>query len=1029
MEEVLDRIRATLSGLDQSDTPQLRKLAETYAEACRAVNAELAACRELIDRGLWTDASRRNDSVHPAWSRRAAMLAIAEREAWATLCRLYSYPVAPEPDLATVQLLEDPPESGKAVNKLIMQWRRIARAGASGEKVKLLRRIIAAAPAGGSDLWRKNLAAAEKSYSKELMAEAERAMRVPDMTVLQNCYNELISPDWLEPVPRAGLEPFQQLLQEHQKEEFRKAVQQQLDKLGAAYSALDAEQIRHGLAEWDKLVTHPFFAASDDEMRQVAEVRSFLEDFDARQQREREGREKTRQLIMELDRHGDFNRIENLYEALRQSDFPIDATLDRRVAIRREEFQDSERRRHRLRCFLVASLTILLLALGGAAILFYQYHRANVRYRASMQEQLDARNYDAVLQLYKQAEAENPRLVNNGNLSDLKAEAERRKVLFLEAEEQYQRILNELDTLWKSTPEPSLPLLRAKLAELDKLEPEYRSAELREAGRRQHNRCQALADKLQRRRDEAFLAQVRALEEECTRLQSRIRNQEIRRTASELAAIRRKADVLTAQGKQVSPELRDSNLANLKLQLDNLNRTAEQLRRREAILHALFQPRDWDSFCKTMTELPEQMPDLAQGEWRRTLTLLPLFRATAQSALLGGEWENRAQFQQQSAAIRALAPANPILQDIGSLLEQEDYSNQTDTLLQAMQNLGAGAQCELIFRTEDGQCYRFYPTMPPKLEKRRNSRLPKALSFQYLPAFGGSSVTVSFRIPRTADSNQVVFETMNAGPLALPQKFIDLTHADILAEKFPPPIHTQFLTAALPRLRRSAAMPAELEREVLTQLKNLKQSREMNPYIRVAILDHLLKLLRQCSKFYDAATSPLQIQIARIGTESLKLWNIPSEAIDHPKTVQAIEQCFQSLNLEQIQQHVSCCRNFHRQAVALNLAPAAVVSPRDGRRLCWFGNMAKSTELFLPVLSEDGSAIDAFWRIGRDELGRDDLLPEELLRRPAAGLVVFAPQSGQVLATLRAAYLQSLSGDHIPVWPASWPKNCRESMP
>ena len=49
MEELLDRIRGVLAGADQSNTPQLRKLAETYAEACRAVNAELAVCRELLE--------------------------------------------------------------------------------------------------------------------------------------------------------------------------------------------------------------------------------------------------------------------------------------------------------------------------------------------------------------------------------------------------------------------------------------------------------------------------------------------------------------------------------------------------------------------------------------------------------------------------------------------------------------------------------------------------------------------------------------------------------------------------------------------------------------------------------------------------------------------------------------------------------------------------------------------------------------------------------------------------------------------
>ena len=1030
MQELLDRIRDTLAGTDQSDTPQLRKLAETYAEACRTVNSELAACRELIDRGLWADAARRNDSVQPPWSRRAAILAIPEREQWVGLCRLYHYPPMPELDLETVQLLEDPPESGKAFNKLIMQWRRIARSGSSAEKVKLLRRIIAAAPPGGSELWHKNLAAAEKTCRKDLLDEADRAARARNMAALQTLYGELTDPAWLEPTPAGALKPFHQLLQEYQKEEFRNTVRNELNQLGTAYSALDVEQVRRELAAWDKLVTHPYFSVSAEEERQVTEVRKFLEEADARQRQQQEGEEKTRQLIMELDRHGDFHSIENLYESLRQSDFPIDATLDRRVAIRRGEFLDTERRRHRLRCFYIASGTILLLAMGGAAILFYQYHHASARYRAGMQEQLEARNYDAVLQLYRQAEAEDPRLVSNGNLADLKAEAERLKSRFLEADAQYADILRELDELWKSAEEPSLSLLRAKLAELDKLDPEHRSAELREKGRRHHSRCQELEERRQRRQDDEFLAALKVLEQDSAVLTARVQSQESARTEQEIAAIRRRTDALAAHSGQVSQELRERGLANLKLQLDNLGRTAARLRQREDLYRALRQPDNWEDYSRTLETLPEQAPDLAQGEWLRARQLLPLCQAVAQSALLNVPENSRDAFFQQTAAIRALSPDNPVLNDLDRLLPPESFSAGTAELLQEMQNLAQGA-CELIFRDENGRTYRFYPTARPKLEKRRNTKLPKTISFHYVPSYGGQSIPIVFRIPNRPDDNRIFFEKVAAGPLPLPAKLTDLTNADIFTGDFPPPYHSRFLNRALPRLRHAAAAPGTLEQEVFEQLKQLRNEPAMNPFIRLAILEKLLKLLEQCSDFYRPAIAPYQVWITRIGSAGLKNWNVPTEAIEQAETVQAIDNCFRELNVDHIRNFAAYCRDFHRQTIARTLTPAGVIVPgeRNAFRVHWFHGMDQAAEIFLPVLNDTESAFSGFLMIDRGKLAPDGCLPEQYARNRPTGLVVFVPQAGPSAAALRSAYLKTLGNDYIPVWPSSWPQNCREVMP
>lgn len=1032
IQEILDGIRRFLAGGDHSNTPQLRKLAEAYAAACTDLNSRLAECRRLIESGLWLDAARLNGEFKPPLSERARQLVLPEKERFDELCRLYGYPEAPGPDLATAEALQTSSESGEQFNKLVLRWRKIARENRPGEKVRLLRRILAALPGDGDDLWRANLRHAEQQWIAEVEQNAHAALAEGRFEQLEEWYQALTDPELLTPVPMEILSRFKPAMLEYQRRRCRRQTEAGLDELARAYSALESDRTAKLLEEWDKAATHPLFEASPEELRQIEEVRGYvLKTAEIRRVR-REFEDRTRELIAELDRHGNFTVIENLYETLRQTDLPIDARLSERVENRRLEYRAAERRRHIRKCLYGLLLALMLFALGAVAVVWFQHRQSYRAYYKSMSEQLATGNYDGVFKLYEQAATESPLLIQAGELPGLKLEAERRQALEQEEERKFAAILAELDAMRK-TQAPEAAAIQARLAELDGLHPERRSAALSEAARIHREYYRAMVARQQRQNDEGYLAKVRAFQEELDRFQDALRRPggDWRTAETQWQGFQRRLAELKADTAGISPELVKAQTELLALKLGGLSAQFDTATKQRRLLNILTAPDSFQNYAETLEQLPSQAPELADGEWRRALNALPLFRAIARSAMLSGRWDDRAQFQSAADEIRRFARSTPQLEDIESLLPVAYWQENTGRLLEAMKReLGNDYDCyELVFRTADNRIYRFYSAEPPRRENRINSSLPKSISFRTLIRPGAEGDFFAIRVLTDADGASR-FQPGTLPGVALPEQFTALVNMNPASRTFPKAEHGEFLNKALRRLE-SPATPAALERELTALLEELKKADAMNPYPRLELARRLLELLPQCSGFYAMTIEPETRKIDRIVKTRTGNWRLPTEAVEFADEAAAIEHFFAELNPSAMSATVDQNRQLRRLALDRGLSPGGILLADDGKGygVHWFNHAQGNSELWFFYPDADHAKVESVVVIDRQELGSDNRLPQQLAAKAFAGMVFFTPFDGKATSVLTDDILKSAAAAKVRLqWPASWPSNRRDEQ-
>ena len=277
IDNALGETKQYLASNDHSDNPAIRNASAIYAQACEEINTQLAECRVLIERGLPAEAKKIDMSMTPSLSDRAQTLLLDQAiyQSYCELCTLYGYTPAPAIDLATLDQLSN--ESGnkeEILRELTMRWRKIARTGSNPEKIKLLRQIIAVAPAD-DQIWRTNLMGVERQWVNDLLKEAEKAIQEDDGEKITKIYMILTDPQLLKPVPQDVLDKLQPGVKKYQQERFENDLERKRTELFNAYSAQDFEQISAKLREYDMLTTNPLYQTNAETENAVQEVRQY----------------------------------------------------------------------------------------------------------------------------------------------------------------------------------------------------------------------------------------------------------------------------------------------------------------------------------------------------------------------------------------------------------------------------------------------------------------------------------------------------------------------------------------------------------------------------------------------------------------------------------------------------------------------------------------------------------------------------------------------------------------------------------
>ncbi|MBI3272957.1 MAG: hypothetical protein HYZ53_28470 [Planctomycetes bacterium] len=384
---VIDRVREVLGRQDQTVTPELRDLAQQYADLRRRIASRLEECAGLLARGLHTEA-RHVASSPPSLLEMARILQAEDLAPWLELCLSYELvePCAIAPDLVEMLecALDDDRQEARRLEKLGRTFRRVALLGSTRESLSVLRQIRALDAKNAH--WVSDVLSFEEERLRQIQAELETAARREDETRLAALLAETTSGEW-------GIKPALTLVSRLQsahhasrRKRLLAEARRQAAAIAAAYSALDFAALDAALRRWTELEPQEDFAPDESLERQVEDAR----EWHAEQVRRRVDDEAFAKALQGLrhflETEGALAELEKAHvRALSfQRELPEDLALPARRRI--ESIRLSLARAQRLKTLAIVSGLAVLVAL----LVVLGHEQVQARHLADWRDRVDA---------------------------------------------------------------------------------------------------------------------------------------------------------------------------------------------------------------------------------------------------------------------------------------------------------------------------------------------------------------------------------------------------------------------------------------------------------------------------------------------------------------------------------------------------------------------------------------------------------------------------------------------------------------
>ncbi|QDU39211.1 hypothetical protein Mal4_35480 [Maioricimonas rarisocia] len=368
LQEIIDRIRATINSDCYEDTPEVRGLVREYGEACRELNERLRRCGEYLRLGLRAEAIQAAETEPRLLDAVGVLdgLSEFERQAWSDFCEFLEVS-APEPLLIDVATLVDEAYGDHdRIGTLLRRHRRLAvqRAPLS-MRLEVLREI--ALQDANSEFWEEDVREYEAARIAEIPGELNELNRSPSVDRLEALVAELKSREWRTTPPRKYLAAARKLQQASVVKAARQQLEQAELELQAAFAAMDFEQARGAFDTWQENVGNAKLSEQDPLYLRALPAVAWCEQMVARES-ENAAYE---QLVAEIEAalREDTTPVEELQRLSDQAHL-FDRPLPTGVGSRLNHRIDALMRQQRRRRLLLAGGAVVATALLAATIGF-----------------------------------------------------------------------------------------------------------------------------------------------------------------------------------------------------------------------------------------------------------------------------------------------------------------------------------------------------------------------------------------------------------------------------------------------------------------------------------------------------------------------------------------------------------------------------------------------------------------------------------------------------------------------------------
>ncbi|MBI5366542.1 MAG: hypothetical protein HZA54_05865 [Planctomycetes bacterium] len=661
---IIDRVREVLRQQDQTLTPEMRDLAQQYAELRSRIRTRLEECSGFLARGLRSEA-RHVAGVSPPLLEMARILQAEDLAAWTGLClggELPEPPVLPPDLIAMIECALDD-ESGPAARlaTLARSFRRVVLLGSTRESLAILRQIRTLD--GKNPTWTEDVRAFEEERLVQVPAECAAARHANEEARLTALAAELAAPGWqIRPAP-ALVKQVDEALRAVRTIRLCKEAAELSTTIATAHSSMDFAPIEAGLRRWAELEKEADFQPDPNVQRQVEDARLWYSAEVRRRVDEEAFNHAVSNLCRSIQESGPLAELEALLTRASsfQRELPEEVALatQRRLATLRL----AQTRRQRWLAFLVAAGLLLTVAgigfIGRERIRDREYRSLLVQLDAAIQE----RRWDLAqhhLDLLARSSADTATLAVLAERRDRVATAQRTS---RQRREGVDQILQELAGLAASGYRP----FEHAESLVTKASTQTEEDDNRLRIERFRTEITAARAKAQQEVDESYLGQLELAERALARLEALDAARELEtclRLLDEATGACARARALAVGVSHSLASRLEPIQESLDLKSRRLQESRDQLQARQAATSALYSSLpDLSAYESALHSLERlaNLPPLERDRVHRLLRLLPANDALAEATSWTYTEERTSEQTIQSAVGNAQRASSPFL--------------------------------------------------------------------------------------------------------------------------------------------------------------------------------------------------------------------------------------------------------------------------------------------------------------------------------------------------------------------------------
>jgi hypothetical protein len=365
-QQLVDQIRAFLSGADQTRTDAIADLAAGYAAACRETNDRLRRCGDYLRQGLRSEAIHSAEG-HPVLLEFVATLDMPEIDDWEQVCASYDMERPTRMMIEVAQELNEAYPEEQQIHELLVRHRLLAISRAPlQDRLAVVRELAVADPA--TAFWGEDQEAMERAWLPTFRSKVAAAISENDSAAIQRLATEAEPGLWRTTIPADIIAAIILANEKIKRQEGLVELQALIPPVRDALKSASYADTKKALHRWDKAVSRLKIEVPTDLGDEVAAARQWIADCDQQAAQQDEHDAACQRLWAVLSSNAGSTVLRQMYSDVTASGLSVPDELENEYRRVLKSLDKASRRERLVIQVMVGAAVVVVVAVIGAII-------------------------------------------------------------------------------------------------------------------------------------------------------------------------------------------------------------------------------------------------------------------------------------------------------------------------------------------------------------------------------------------------------------------------------------------------------------------------------------------------------------------------------------------------------------------------------------------------------------------------------------------------------------------------------------